>query len=376
MSGKQTVRNIARRLRFLPRLGPLALLPILLLVVAFHRFIWSPWYDTAPLGTPAYGVDFSCRDTDELGEDCRQTLTAILEQLHPRYLRLAAYWDQVEPRPGVYDFSSIDWQIAEAQSHGARVTLSVGMKGQRWPEYYLPAWLISSQPIPDHTSPADNTAVASAALTYIGAVVAHEAGQPAIEAWQVDNEPLVHTRTSYRGWYLTLPFVQREAATIRAADPRRRPLLITNSSDIYIPFADPVWRGLLSVGDILGESLYPKRQRGPFAQLYLYPYQIGPFTPDLYAQARTAKQQGKQFWISELQAEPYEAAGVRLTDNSTCNWPSLPPEQLRANIQLARRSGAERAYLWGAEWWYYCLTVHHDARFWQIGQEVLHESPR
>jgi hypothetical protein len=340
----------------------------LLLALACGLAVNSGWYLHAPVGTPVYGVDFSCRQASWLGEDCRTAYTAILEQLDVRHVRLSAYWDEIEPSQGEYDFSTLDWQIDEAAAHGVAVTLSVGIKGQRAPEFYMPDWVRAGRPIPDGGSPADNPVIASAALDFVRATIAHEAGQPAIEVWQVENEPYVHFWHTAHDWSLPPWFIAEEAAAVRAGDGAQRPLLITHASWFR---TDGTWRQILKTADIVGEAVYSRRQRGPFAGIYLYPFRIGPLTPDLPGQERTARAEGKALWISELQGEPFEAPWVDIKAPRTSAFPSLTPALLQANLTLASRSGAERAYLWGAEWWYYRLTVDHDPSLWQVAQGAL-----
>ena len=357
----------------LPLFGPLYLVPVLLGLVGVRVLAGTPWYESAPLGQPIYGVDFSCRQAEWLGENCRQALTAILSQLHVRHVRLSAYWDDLEPSPGVYDFSSLDWQIAEAAHYGARVTLSVGMKAQRSPEYYLPDWVRAGESIPEGSSPAAIPRIAAATLDFVHAVVAHEASQPAVEVWQVENEPYVHFWRTAHDWSLPQSFVAQEAAAIRAEDPARRPLLITHASWLR---TDATWKQILKTADIVGEAVYTKRQRGPIAGIYLWPFKLGPLTPNLPGQARAAQRQGKALWISELQAEPFEAPWVNIRGSKNCRFPSISPALLRQNLELADRSGAQRVYLWGSEWWYYCLTAHHDAELWQVAQQALARTER
>jgi hypothetical protein len=329
------------------------------------------WASRAPLGDTIYGVDFSCKQAEWLGEDCRSAYTAVLDQLSVRHVRLSAYWSDVEPRRGDYDFSSIDWQVAEAKRRGVGVTLSVGIKGQRAPEFYIPNWALAGRRIPDGSSPTEYPDIASSALDFVQATVRHEADEHAIEVFQVENEPYVHFWRTAHDWSLPEWFVTREAEQVRAADPQSRPLLITHASWLR---TDGTWRRILGPADIVGEAMYTKRQRGPLAFLYLYPFHIGPLTPDLPAQERTARTEGKAVWISELQAEPFEAPWIDLLDARSCAFPSISAGLLRGNLEMAARSGAERAYLWGAEWWYYCLTQHQDGSLWAVAQQAFHES--
>jgi hypothetical protein len=179
----------------------------------------SSWYEREPEGNPVYGVDFSCRQTEWLGENCASAYTAVIEDLPVRHVRISAYWDEIEPAPGKFDFSSLDWQLDEAARHGVKVTLSVGIKGQRCPEFFIPAWVKAGRQFPDGSTPVDYPAIAARALEFVQATVEHESDQPAIEVLQVENEPYVHFWQTVHDWSLPPWFVAQEAATIRSAGP-------------------------------------------------------------------------------------------------------------------------------------------------------------
>jgi hypothetical protein len=367
MGSIQTTEPERRRKRVWPRaiLTVAAFLSCLLLAgVIANRFEWPA---KASAGEPLYGADFSCRQAEWLGEDCRAAYTALLDQLAVKHVRLSAYWDEIEPRPGVYDFSSIDWQIDEAAQRGVGVTLTVGIKGQRAPEFYVPDWALAGRHIADGSSPADYPDIVASSLAYVRATVEHESNRNAIEVWQVDNEPYVHFWRTAHDWSLPSWFVVEEANAIRQSDPTQRPLLITHASWLS---TDRTWRQILKTADIVGEAVYTKRQRGPLASNYLFPFQLGPLTPNLPGQEAAATRLGKSVWISELQAEPFEAPWVELK-GAGCDYPTISPELLRNNLALADRSGVERAYLWGAEWWYYCLTQKGDPSMWEAARQAF-----
>src|SRR5438093_2781471 len=94
------------------------------------------------------GYTYSPRQADYLGMPRRDTLEAALT-LDVSLVRLGAYWDELEPQPGRYDFDSLDWEMDQAAAHGQGVVLTVGMKAPRWPEYFLPAWLEARVPRTD-----------------------------------------------------------------------------------------------------------------------------------------------------------------------------------------------------------------------------------
>src|SRR3990172_402270 len=67
------------------------------------------------------GATFSTVYADDLAIDWREAYTAMLEDLGVRRLRLPAYWSRIEPEPGVFDFSELDWQLEQADRRGAKV---------------------------------------------------------------------------------------------------------------------------------------------------------------------------------------------------------------------------------------------------------------
>ena len=50
---------------------------------------------------------------------------------------------------------------------------------------------------------------------------------------------------------------------------------------------------------------------------------------------------------------------------------SFSPRWFRANVDLARRSGASRVYLWGAEWWAYLRDTRAEPELWEMARDLL-----
>src|SRR5215475_11158290 len=88
------------------------------------------------------GVTFSQHEAVYRALPWKQAFQNVLEA-SPALVRLAAYWNEIEPVPGTYDFATLDWLLAQARQRDQQVVLSVGMKAPRWPEYYLPSWVRS-----------------------------------------------------------------------------------------------------------------------------------------------------------------------------------------------------------------------------------------
>src|SRR3989344_5441507 len=81
-----------------------------------------------------YGVNFSNKYAQELGQDWKDVYIKILDDLKVKNLRLVAYWDDIEKIRNVYDFSDIVWQLQEADKRGGNVIMTIGRKVPRYPE--------------------------------------------------------------------------------------------------------------------------------------------------------------------------------------------------------------------------------------------------
>lgn len=370
------------------------LLPLLGLLV----LVDCQWYTTAAEGRPALGVNFSCQRAHYLGLDCDALLAAVLDDLGARLVRLSVYWHEAESEPGRYDWRPIERQLDAVHARGGRAVVSIGMKAQRFPEYWLPVWLRQAAPIAPEELPERHPLVRRHLLAFLDAAARRLSVHPAVEALQVENEPYVNYRPNrllrrigrerygpgeHRSlqilflrfgwnattWRISDSFLVEEVATVRAAAPST-PIVLTHASWLR---TDRSWRSLLQLGDVLGQSVYTKQQLGPWPWLYLFPYRLGPLSPHLPAQARAAARQGKALWITELQAEPFEKSGMD-ERHAPRAINGFTPGRLAENVTLARRAGATRVYLWGVEWWAFLRARHGDGRLWEAGRAALAEA--
>ena len=82
---------------------------------------------------PEWGVNFSEKLIGDLGLSPREVYAAILDDLGAKRVKLATYWDILEPTDNNFDFNNLDEQFAQAEKHNAEIILVVGMKTPRWP---------------------------------------------------------------------------------------------------------------------------------------------------------------------------------------------------------------------------------------------------
>jgi hypothetical protein len=292
----------------------------------------------------AFGATFSKPYAEELGLDWRRAYLAVLDDLGVRHLRIPAYWNDIEPEQGKFRFENVDWQIEEAASRGAKVILAVGRKLPRWPECHAPAW----------TASMDEALVRTRILAMIETVVTRYKDEPAIVAWQVENEPLFE-------FGICPPpdrdFLKREVSVVRALD--RRPIVITESGELSS------WLRTATLADTLGISTY----RVVWSKFIGYFF--WPITPEYYARKfRAVSPFVDDAIVTELQAEPWAETPI-LTLPVGEQLRLMNAERLRDNVQFARRIGFREAYLWGVEWWYWLKEMRNRPELWDAGKEIF-----
>lgn len=317
-----------------------------LCVAAFLLFWWFGDFSNGK--KIILGATFSQPYAEYLGNDWRANYTALLDDLGIKHLRLVAYWDTIEKTPGEYDFTDLDWQVAEARARKANIILAFGRKVPRWPECYIPSYLTK-----------ETETVQNMALTrFIKELMAHYRNEPSITLWQVENEPFVE-------WFgncskTDKSFVEKEIALVRAFDAR--PILTTDSGELGW------WYREGHLGDYFGTTLYQVVWNENFGYLHYYL-----FRPALYRiKALLAGINPRRVLIAELQAESWFPDGNKEITRAE-QKKSMNPEQLRVNVELASRTGFGAAYLWGSEYWYWLKTQGDDS-MWRAVRELMNES--
>lgn len=292
---------------------------------------------------PLYGMTFSTKYAQELQLDWRATFIALLDDLKVRRFRIPVYWDEVEKRRGLYDWSDYDWLLAQAAERGADVTLAIGLKVPRWPECHAPAW---AKALPEANGQAR-------VLALLRAEVAHFAAAPAVKVWQVENEPLFN--------FGVCPppdrdFLKREIELVRSLDSR--PIQVTDSGELS------TWLRTASLGDQLGISMYRLVWNQYLGAIYW------PLTPLYYTERLDAiSPVVRKVVVSELQAEPWFRKGVFETPLAE-QFDSMSVARLADNVAFADRIGVSEVYLWGGEWWYWLKVAQGHSEFWEWARRL------
>jgi len=290
-----------------------------------------------------FGVTFSQSHATGIGLDWREVYQAILYDLGVKKLRLSAYWDQVEPEPGRFNFADLDYQLDAAEEAGAGVVLGVGRKLPRWPECHTPGWARG-------LSEAEQQAQV---LELIKVVVERYRDHAAVLAWQVENEPLFDFGICPPA---DREFLAREVELVRRLSPGRK-IIVTDSGELSL------WLEAAQFGDELGTTMYrtvfSEKRGGYFSYDYIFPawlYRVKARVIGLVY--------GKPVRIVELQGEPW----------GTKSFTELSREERDKSFSLERfddlkdfseRTGLGGAYWWGVEYWYWVKTVEGDPAFWE-----------
>ncbi|HRH32048.1 MAG TPA: beta-galactosidase [bacterium] len=295
---------------------------------------------------PMYGATFSPAYAGYLGLDPHEVFVAALTDLPIRQIRLPLQWNDIQPTEDTLYFEDIDWYLDTAAAHNVHVTLAVGNKVPRWPECYTPDW----------AKPFDQQAYEQALLKYLDTTVTRYRTHPALERWQIENEPLFPFGNCPKS---NFTLVKKEIAHVRALDDAH-PVQLTVSGE------QQIWASIAKYTDVLGASMYRKVAL-PNGWRFTFPIPARVYS----LQTLSVSFLGTKVVISELQAEPWLTRPYG--DYTPAEAAALfTPDELLKNLRYAHRTGIQEISLWGVEWWYY-LKQNGEPALWQSAQELLRD---
>jgi hypothetical protein len=343
-----------------------------------------------PRGTTQLGVSFRPLQAQALGLQPQDALRELLA--YPfQVIRVAAYWNRLEPAPGSFETGELDQVLDAAWRAGKQVILGVGaVKNFGYPEFFVPAHHLS-RPLAEGTlvTPGSQPRLLRAATAFLIRVVRRYAGHDAVTAWQVEHEA-VDPLGMEHSWRLSEAFVRAEADAVRAADPCGRPVVMNG----FLPTSTPValqqhWRTrdqgdslavAVRLADIVGIDYYPRHALASAGPLTLY--LDGSKTRRRMRQHRRLLGQvtaaGRQLMITEGQAEPWEAVTTPPSPAGRAMYSCRPEDLITTysrGMRLAgERCGAPVGYLfWGAEYWL-ARSRQGDRSYLRAFERVLTES--
>ncbi len=281
-------------------------------------------------GNMIYGVSFSTEYARYLGFNPKDIFIKMLDEWNFKYIRLSAQWNLIEKVKGKYDFEELDWMMNESAKRNAKVMLAVGHKTPRWPECHAPKWVDFSQE-KKHQPDLDN---------FIKVVVERYKNHPALEIWQVENEPFLQ----FGDCLPMFPGDLKEEIDLVKSIDQKHPIIITDSGELSW------WRRTAKVTDLFGTTMYRVVWNKSFGYLnYDWFMPAFVYRAKLWFNGRDVS----TAYITELQAEPWIPSMTLTSTLMSEQSKSMDLNRLKKNILFAERTGMPRAYLWGAEWWYW-----------------------
>ena len=321
----------------------LVILLFILLALFFCFFVGK----TKPSEEIIWGVNFSQKHAHYLGLDWKENYIALLDDLGASNLKVATYWDLLEPKEGDYSFDDLDWQISETERRNAEILLVVGMKAPRWPECHIPEWAKGLRKEQQQEK----------ILELVENIVLRYRNSPAIKYWQVENEPFFPFGECP---WVDKKFLREEVKLVKSLDSKSRPIIMSDSGE------GSLWITAARYGDIVGTTMYQKvwfRQIGIYVS---YPF------PEVFYWRKAQfikKIFGKEVIVVELQAEPW---GPKLLYDTPLEEQkkTMNLEQFKKNMEFARNTGLREFYLWGGEWMYWMKTQGYP-EIWEEAKKLF-----
>ena len=322
---------------------------VFILLVIGTMYGIAQWYMSSVSNQPyVMGVSFDADYAESLGLNPQQTLSALVNNMHVKNFRLTSYWSDIEPSPGQYNFSQLDWEFAMINKVHGTVSLSIGLRQPRWPECHAPSWV-------------DTSAVASQwqpeLEQFMTAVINRYKHDPALVSYQLENEyfnKVFGTCTNYSRTRLDSEF-----NLVKSLDPSHAVIISRSNNDIGTPLGTPT-------PDEYGVSVYKRVWTPLFNRYAEYPF------PAWYYAFLAGVQKivnHKDMVIDEMQAEPWAPNSKTITQISLKEQnKSLDASRLVGRFNYAKATGIRTVYFWGAEYWYYRLTIEHDSSVWNAAK--------
>ena len=259
--------------------------------------------------------------------------TALTESLKYNFslIRLSLYWNEIETKKGKYNFSEIKKILNFYEKNNQDIILSIGVKAQRWPEYYWPNFIENKDPNDQNTQ--------KLILKFLEKNIKELKKYKCIKYWQIENEAL--DPSGPHNQQIPLSFLKEEIKAVEKLD--QRPIINTVWGNDLIKRKS--LEQLNSLSEIIGLDLYYKQFIRETLGKAIY---IGPQFSNKKLKKHLGKFPENKFWITELQAEPWEKDEKTYLSNSP---KSISPKLLEKNLEKILTLPVETILFWGFEYW-------------------------
>lgn len=334
----------------------LIIFAVVLVILTAVTYSISEWYTHKHSSEPfVLGTTFIPDYAQSFGLDSHQTLSAILGDLGIKRIRLVSYWSDIEPTPGKYDFSRLDWQVKMAEEHGAKISLAVGLRQPRWPECHEPSWADISAP---------ESQWKPQLYSYMTAVINRYKDSPALDNYELENEFFMTVFGECKNFDRAR--LVDELALVKKLDPKHKVEISRSNNWVGFPVGKPT-------PDEFGISVYKRVWDATITHRY-FEYPLPPWFYGALAGGGEILT-GKSMVIHELQAEPWAPNGKNIPEISVEEqYKSLNPQRLKDRMQYGQDTGIRTVDLWGAEWWYWMKVKQHNPDVWNVVKEAVKQT--
>lgn len=341
----------ANESRWWQKLGCIVLAVLILMVSGMYGI--ARWYIAKNSHrVPVFGTTFIPDYARSFDLDPEVTLDALIHDMNFRHFRLVSYWDDIEPEPGQYDFSELDWQFKKIESVGGSVSLAVGLRQPRWPECHMPSWAMNQ---PDEQWQ-------PALKTFMGKVIDRYKTSPALKSYQLENEYFLKVFGECKNF--DRDRLVDEFNFVKQKDPNHTVIISRSNNALGLPIGKPT-------PDMFGVSVYKRVWDKTLTHRY-FEY---PFPAWFYAFLAGAGEivTGKDMIVHELQAEPWPAGGDIKSASIAEQDKSLNARRLKDRIIYGKATGMGEIDLWGSEMWYWRKVKLGDSSLWDTARETIRD---
>ena len=342
---------------------------LLIFVLLFSLFVLNAFLNpipkkNSPLGFKvSYGVSYSFEQAQWYGLDGRDAFVELLDTTRFDWVRLPFFWDEMVDKKGRLKLEDLEFAILEAKKRNVKVVIALGAKVPYYPEYHLPQ-RIKNQLKFGETIGLDHP-IAAEILEIDKKVVRELSKYDNISHWQVENEPFL---ANVNNWKIDESLLSAEIEVVRENDPKMRPVILNHVGPAVF---DKRYKSLLSLllpGDVFGVNAYFKTQgvylmafrifgkevKIDWPHFLVWPVQSwSGFSPNFSNLKKESEKRGVDFWILEVQSEPY----IRALDDAKRNQSYFTAGDIEAASTFLNSFRINSMGLWGAHFWQYRARI-------------------